>query len=277
MASTSDSATPASVKARCIVGTSASRCARLATSGTTPPKRACSSTLDATASASRVYPRTMPIPVSSQDVSVPRTRGSSGIASHPHRIRVARLVVAAPDAYRREPVPVVKSLCRTVVHRDLQQNRAYPLPFGLGEQRRQQCPPDALPLLVRAYRDVLYPCLAVAHAQPGVPDQLGARQRDDVEVPVGEFVPEHRGGPALGAEQVGLDRFQRRDVPPAHPLDAGHYGVTALRPVGSTASGRRRDSGVSGSPGALSRTRWAARAAQPAAGGERRWVRTGRP
>ena len=38
------------------VGTIASRCARLATSGTTPPNRACSSTLEATASASRVVP-----------------------------------------------------------------------------------------------------------------------------------------------------------------------------------------------------------------------------
>ena len=59
-----------------MVGTIASRCARLATSGTTPPNRACSSTLLATASASSVWPRTMPTPVSSHDVSMPRTRGS---------------------------------------------------------------------------------------------------------------------------------------------------------------------------------------------------------
>ena len=59
-----------------MVGTIASRWARLATSGTTPPKRACSSTLLATASASRVWPRTIPTPVSSQEVSIPRIRGS---------------------------------------------------------------------------------------------------------------------------------------------------------------------------------------------------------
>ena len=47
-------AMPAVAQARSMVGTIASRCARLATSGTTPPKRACSSTLDATASASSV-------------------------------------------------------------------------------------------------------------------------------------------------------------------------------------------------------------------------------
>ena len=40
----------------------ASRWAREATSGTTPPNRACSSTDEATASASSVCPRTMPDP-----------------------------------------------------------------------------------------------------------------------------------------------------------------------------------------------------------------------
>ena len=44
--------TPAISSARRTVGTIASRCARLATSGTTPPNRACSATLEATASAS---------------------------------------------------------------------------------------------------------------------------------------------------------------------------------------------------------------------------------
>ena len=74
---TSRRETPASRQARSIVGTIASRWARLATSGTTPPKRACSSTLLATVSTSSVWPRTMPTPVSSHDVSMPRTSGSS--------------------------------------------------------------------------------------------------------------------------------------------------------------------------------------------------------
>ena len=42
------------------VGTIASRCARLATSGTTPPNRACSSTLEAIASASNSLPADQP-------------------------------------------------------------------------------------------------------------------------------------------------------------------------------------------------------------------------
>ena len=68
---------PAVSQARWIVGTIASRWAREATSGTTPPKRACSSTEEAMASASSVWPLTMPTPVSSHEVSMPSTRGSS--------------------------------------------------------------------------------------------------------------------------------------------------------------------------------------------------------
>ena len=64
--------------ARCTAGTIACRCAREATSGTTPPKRACSSTEEATSLASSVDAavvgeRTSPTPVSSQEVSIPRT------------------------------------------------------------------------------------------------------------------------------------------------------------------------------------------------------------
>src|SRR5215467_361496 len=75
----------------------ASRWARLATSGTTPPKRACSSTLLATASARRVWPRTIPTPVSSHDVSMPRTSGS-----------VTSLILQrAPEHHRGGAVAVV--------------------------------------------------------------------------------------------------------------------------------------------------------------------------
>ena len=46
-----------------------------ATSGTTPPNLACSSTEDAKTSANNSDPLTMPIPVSSQEVSIPRIKG----------------------------------------------------------------------------------------------------------------------------------------------------------------------------------------------------------
>ncbi len=76
-ASTSPRLIPAVSQARWIVGTIASRWAREATSGTTPPYRACSSTEDATASARSAWPRTTPTPVSSHEVSMPRTSGWS--------------------------------------------------------------------------------------------------------------------------------------------------------------------------------------------------------
>ena len=93
LASTSESRMPAVSQARSMVGTIASRCAREATSGTTPPNRACSSTLEATASASRVCPRTMPTPVSSQEVSMPSTRGWS----------VMRVIVSRAPSRPRPP------------------------------------------------------------------------------------------------------------------------------------------------------------------------------
>src|SRR5689334_21626152 len=213
MASTSDSATPASARARCIVGTIASRWARLATSGTTPPNRACSSTLDATASASRVCPRTIPTPVSSQDVSMPSTRGSSLITPHHQRVGVRRLVVPATHADGLEAVVVVEPLGRTVVHGHLQEDgRAAPR-GGLGQQGLHQPPADPVPLAVPPYREVLYSRLPVAQRQPRVPDDLAVglltRTASDVhpiEVAIGKFVPEHRRRPLLGAEQVRLHR-----------------------------------------------------------------------
>src|SRR3954467_3592756 len=134
IASTSCSPMPAVSHARSMVGTIASRCALLATSGTTPPNRACSSTLLATASARRVCPRTMPTPVSSQEVSMPRTRGSSGIAHHHQGVGVAGLVVATPQTDGLEVIAGVEPLGRRIVDGDLQQHLA---PAGLGEQGLQ--------------------------------------------------------------------------------------------------------------------------------------------
>src|SRR3954452_6340214 len=159
IASMSARVTPAVSSARCIVGTMASRWARLAPSGTTPPKRACWSTLDASASASRVCPRTTPMPVSSQEVSMPRTRGSSGTSHHHQGVGVTGLVVAAADADRLEIVARVQALGGLVVHRDLEQGTADAFRGGLGEQRLEQRPPDASFLGVPADRDVLHPGL----------------------------------------------------------------------------------------------------------------------
>ena len=126
IASTSASRTPASAQARSTVGTIASRCARLATSGTTPPNRACSSTLDATASASSVWPRTMPTPVSSQDVSMPST---SGCVSHP----TTRPAIAAANR-SAEAVPPVPSWIRNIDGSVSSSSSRVGLPSGAGHQ-----------------------------------------------------------------------------------------------------------------------------------------------
>ena len=88
--------------ARSIVGTIASRCARLATSGTTPPKRACSSTLLATASASSVLAADDPdagLVAGGLDAQHqgPVVQSASVLQVQPHDVRVdvAGLVVLA--------------------------------------------------------------------------------------------------------------------------------------------------------------------------------------
>ena len=92
--------TPASRQARSIVGTIASRWARLATSGTTPPNRACSSTLLATASTSssgrgRSRHRSRRRRSRCRAPGARRHRLTScQVQPHDERVDVARLVVA---------------------------------------------------------------------------------------------------------------------------------------------------------------------------------------
>src|SRR3954471_11716750 len=153
-ASTSSIVAPASVRARCTVGTMASRCAREAISGTTPPKRSCSAMEVASASASRVCPRTSPTPVSSQEVSKPRTRASPPtrsataasrqpaqrphpLALHDDGVGAAGLVVTAAPADLDEPATPVEVLGRRVVGADLEQHHGAAL-VRLGQERVQQ-------------------------------------------------------------------------------------------------------------------------------------------
>ena len=78
-ASTPASSTPASPSACSITGVTSSRWRRDATSGTTPPKRACSSSCEAT-TLERISPSalTTAAAVSSHDVSIPRIVTQSG-------------------------------------------------------------------------------------------------------------------------------------------------------------------------------------------------------
>src|SRR5450756_867555 len=79
IASTSARSTSASASARRMVGTIASRWAREAISGMIPPNRACSSTELAITSTSSSVPRTKATPVSSHEVSMPRTSRPSAL------------------------------------------------------------------------------------------------------------------------------------------------------------------------------------------------------
>src|SRR4051794_14445368 len=183
MPSRSRALTPASFSARPMVGTIASRCAREATSGTTPPKRACSSTLEATASASRVVPRTMPTPVSSQEVSMPRTSGSSamGVVSlyggcgvgqaHHQGVHVARLVVAAPEPDRLEAEALVELLGADVVDPALQHHFGALEGGGGLQQFGQQLPAEARAPLVAGDGDGLDVSQVPGRGEARVPDQ----------------------------------------------------------------------------------------------------------
>src|SRR5690349_14277071 len=148
----------------------ASRWARLATSGTTPPKRACWSTLDATASASRVCPRTMPMPVSSHEVSMPRTSGSLMwlLPNHDQGVGVAGLVVAATDGQRLEARRGVQLLRRLVVDSHFQQHFAHPVALSFVKQVFQQNTAETTTLRIAPDGQILHPAL--------VGPVLGARE-----------------------------------------------------------------------------------------------------
>src|SRR5215213_6159798 len=186
-ASTSDSRTPASRQARSTVGAIASRCARLATSGTTPPNRACSSTLLAMASASRVSPRTMPTPVSSHDVSIPSTSGSSGTATsllqrraQHERVDVPRLVVAAARAHDGVPAVLVERECRLVVGAHLEHDgcRATADCAALELVEQHPTPPTAPRRLGHGEGHDVRDVATVVEA--GVPDHAPQAGQDDV-------------------------------------------------------------------------------------------------
>ena len=127
-ASTSSWWIPASRRARWVRERIASTCARAATSGTTPPNRACSSTCDDITLESITPSRTTPTAVSSHEVSNPitvRTRlirpPGSDREARPMRGRIDIdrphddgvlfvLVVARTTPHRREPETLVEAV-----------------------------------------------------------------------------------------------------------------------------------------------------------------------
>src|SRR6476659_7109160 len=251
IASTSARRTPDSRQARSIVGTIASRCARLATSGTTPPNRACSSTLLATASTSRVSPRTMPTPVSSQEVSIPRTSGSSRMRGLPHQsaphddgVHIARAgPPVVPPAHRHllEPVPLVQPSRRHVVGPHLEHHRLGPAVRREPEQLLEQQVPEATPAMGRDDGDRHHVSDVAAVVQPGIPLDAALPVQDEVcaSRPAGQLGPPGLDGPRVVREQLGLERGQLRAVAPGHRAEGAHPRADFVETDGA-ASGRRR-------------------------------------
>src|SRR4051794_37459472 len=252
MASTSSGRTPASARARCTVGTIASRCAREAISGTTPPKRSCSPTDVASASASSVCPRTSPTPVSSHEVSNPSTRGSSTtepLPLHHHGVGAARLVVAAPPADLGEPAPPVQALRELVVRAHLEQDDGDTAPVGLGQQRVEQPRAEAGALPRRGHPERRDVRLVRVGDQAAVADQLVAVLGHQVPAGVGvrELVAVHRRRPGVRREELLLEPQDGGQVGRPHRPKAHRHGCeTVLIDDGGVASGRRRYSGTSG-------------------------------
>ena len=169
MASTSSSVTPASARASRSVGTKASRCAREAISGMTPPNRTCSSMEEDTVLVSRCVPRTIPTPVSSQEDSMPRTRGPvlgavhgrsasvgsvgrewlGGAEPEPHDQGVdAVAVIAAADVDLFEPETAVELLGTGIVGPDFQQHVLGAAPPAFPDEFGQQRGADPLAFLL---------------------------------------------------------------------------------------------------------------------------------
>src|SRR5690349_6991837 len=243
-ASMSLSAMPAVSAARSMVGTIASRWARLATSGTTPPKRACSSTLLATVSARRVWPRTIPTPVSSQEVSIPRTRGSSvmgrrrvlaGGAGQPaaHHQRLGPVaVVVRPHVDDAELPGDVEAERGRVGHAHLEQHPRRAL--GVDEELVEQARGEAGAARVRAYADPQQVDDVARRHRHGVARQVVGH--DETAPEALDLLADEVLAPGVGPEQLLLEGTERREVGEGGGTDheTGFLGAPA------TASGRRR-------------------------------------
>src|ERR1051325_6811175 len=162
-------ATPASSRARSIIGLIASRWAREAISGTTPPNRSwrwawLDSRLERTVRPSS----TTATAVSSQEVSMPSRsiwrsgtdvvrdladdplelapvfRGADVIGPHHHGVLVGLLIVVLADAHRAETDPAVQALGAPVGDPDLERDGPGPVAHRFLDQLVQQSGADLL-------------------------------------------------------------------------------------------------------------------------------------
>src|SRR5512132_1198056 len=251
---------PAVSSAASISGVSASTCARLASSGTTPPKRSCTSTWLAMRLASTVSRSTTATAVSSHDVSIPNTftarpsrsglrvvgeersrdlgakavgelveqptqaRPELGVADpvqpHDQRVLADLLIVVLPDADGAEPEPGVQPLGTPVGDADLERHGLGAHVVGRQDQIVQQARADLLALAFGIDGDVGHVGLFPVADEPSVADDLPIDACNEV-------APVPRLG-HLREEQVGAPRarvdlaFDRHDATEVAPAHPGH-------------------------------------------------------
>src|SRR6266567_339665 len=271
-ASTSPNQIPASVRASVSSGLTFSRWAREAISGTTPPNRSCRwAWLDSRFDRIFRPSSTTATAVSSQEVSIPRTRipalglaeDAAGQIAHdggepapvagrsnlvgPHHQGVlpGLLVVALPDPDGPEAEPSVQALRTRVRHTHLQRHRAGTHADALAHQLEQEAGADLPPVMGRVHGDRGDVGLVAVGHHASVADHVPADPGHQVGpvAHVGHLREEQVRAPRTGVD-LALDRHHAADVAPAHP------GDLELR--------RLVDAGPKRSPHPTSSSRWAA-------------------
>src|SRR5437868_9317817 len=160
------------------------------------------------------------MPVSSQEVSMPRTSGSSAIQLPLHHDRVGAVVVVAPtQSDLLEPELQIDRPGARIVGVDLQDDLHGREPARLGQQRGQQRAADPATLPGLQHGDRLDVGLVGGGGQPRVTDDPPLRFGHEV-VPgprlVGELTPDHALAPGIVGERRPLDLHDRGHIGLGH-------------------------------------------------------------
>ncbi len=221
-----------------MVGPNASRWARDAISGTTPPNRACSSTLEATSSASSVTvpsdpSSAMPTPVSSQELSMARMIIAGSSRPHGVGVGAAYPVVPLAQADVDEARASIQPDRGLVVGSDFEENHSA---VGEFEQAGQQPPTDALALVGRIDANgvnlVLVGRFTPEPGDPSIADELVLGAGSHIVIVLGlELAVKRRRRPRVVAlEQLRLQLRAPGGVGPVQRgVGDGHRRTASLR------------------------------------------------
>src|SRR5512141_646854 len=287
---------PACSSASSRSGFSASTWARLASSGTTPPKRACRSTWLEMTFESATRSSTTATAVSSQEVSIPRTfterpsrasalgervhelaelaaerRVADPVDPHDERVLADLLVVVLAHADGSEPEPPVQPLRAPVRHAHLERDRLGPHLDGVRDEVVQEPRADLVPVVERIHGDVRDVGLLAVADETAVADDLPVHAGDEVAAirALGHLREEQVRAPRTRVD-LTLDRHDAAQVAAAHPrhLKTRRRDVAGPKrsphPISSGTEVPRRTTGrAPRAPAAGSRAR---RATRPAGG-----------